>query len=150
MNTIRVNRKSLGVNFTARGQSEILLWAPHAEEAALYLPESEETISLNKQEYGYWSCITAKIKPGDRYVFILDKKEYADPASLHQPDGVIGPSEVINLNNFNWSDQAWNNIPLSKYILYELHVGTFTNEGSLLAIEEKLDTYRNSASLLLN
>ncbi|MBA4057406.1 MAG: malto-oligosyltrehalose trehalohydrolase, partial [Marivirga sp.] len=140
MNTIRVNRKSIGINFTARGEAEILIWAPEASGVFLYLPYSNENIHLIKQEYGYWSCITGEVKVGDRYFIQLGNDEkYPDPASLFQPEGIYGPSEIINLNAFEWTDQSWPNMPLENYIFYELHTGAFTPGGTFLQIESKLD-----------
>ena len=67
------------------------------------------------------------------------KQEFPDPTSLSQPEGVHGPSQAIDLREFEWSDDNWKNIPLEEYILYELHTGTFTPEGTFAALEEKLD-----------
>ena len=88
----------------------------------------------------YWHTTTDKVQPGDAYKFILNNTiERPDPASLAQPDGVHGPSQVIDTNAFNWSDAAWQNIPLDDYLMYELHTGTFSAEGTFAGIEERLD-----------
>lgn len=65
--------------------------------------------------------------------------ECPDPASLAQPDGVHGTSQAINIKNFEWTDSQWKNIPLEEYILYEIHTGTFTPQGTFESIEKKLD-----------
>jgi len=136
----RINNRSIGVNFTSRGEAEVLVWAPHSRRVDLHLPLINKIIQMDKQEHGYWSCITSELRPGDLYYFILgDGKKYADPASLSQPKGVHGPSQVINLRKHQWQDGQWINPHLEDYIFYELHTGTFTRQGNFEAIEEKLD-----------
>ena len=61
------------------------------------------------------------------YLFNLDGQEFPDPASNYQPEGVFGPSEVIDHYHWNAKEKNWHGIPLSHYIIYELHVGTYTN-----------------------
>ncbi|MGH9270046.1 MAG: malto-oligosyltrehalose trehalohydrolase, partial [Ilumatobacteraceae bacterium] len=76
----------------------------------------------------------------DRYRFRLDGEEaLADPASGWQPDGVHGPSAVVDPARFHWTDEAWQGVALSNTVLYELHVGTFTPEGTLDAAIDQLD-----------
>ena len=75
---------------------------------------------------------------GTRYLYILDGKlERPDPASRYQPEGVHGPSEVTDPMGYEWGDAGWKSPPLREYIIYELHVGTFTPEGTFLAAAEK-------------
>jgi len=89
---------------------------------------------------GYHTAVVQDLDPGERYLFRLeDRIERADPASLHQPDGVFGPSQVINLSEFQWDDHGWHGLPLRDYILYELHVGTYTSEGTFAAIHDHLE-----------
>ena len=77
---------------------------------------------------------------GDRYRFRLDDGEpLADPASGWQPDGVHGPSAVVDAGRFDWSDEGWRGVALADTVLYELHVGTFTPEGTLDAAIGQLD-----------
>jgi maltooligosyltrehalose trehalohydrolase len=95
---------------------------------------------MQKQERGYWACITSALQPGDLYSFYLqDGKKYPDPASLSQPQGVHGPSQVLNLRKYQWNDSRWINPSLEEYILYELHTGAFTASGTFEGIEERLD-----------
>ncbi len=136
--TIDVLKRGIGINFSKEGLAEINVWSPQA--AKVEVKVEKETLPLAKKEYGYWQIETDKIKEGGRYKISIDGKEpLPDPASLSQPDGVHGASEAINLNTFQWSETAWNNLPLEDYIIYELHTGTFTNEGTFAAIESKLD-----------
>lgn len=140
MNSIDVQTRSLGVNFNADGIAEVLLWAPLADSAEIKLLKDNSLLPLEKKEYGYWKLKTDKIRPGDRYQFIINKeKKLPDPASLSQPIGVHAPSEAMDLKKFNWSDSSWNNIPLEDYILYELHTGTFSPAGDFYSIASKLD-----------
>lgn len=136
MSTLRVNRKSLGVNFTARGEAEVLVWAPHAKTVEVIA--HNKTLPLAEQSFGYWSILTAELVPGDQYYIAINGKQLADPASVFQPQGVTGPSEVINLHAFHWTDQQWINIPQRDYIIYELHTGTFSEHGDFEGIIERL------------
>ncbi len=139
MITADVNRRSIGINFNKEGRAEVSIWAPLAEKVAVAVSEKKSTVTLIKDEFGYWKTVTDQVKPGDLYKIVLDEKEYPDPASLSQPEGVHGSSKAINLNDLKCNDGKWNNIPLEQYIIYELHTGTFTPEGTFAAIEEKLD-----------
>lgn len=139
MTSIEINKRSAGINFNEKGRAEVSIWAPLAEKVAVALSEKKITITLFKNELGYWQTETDQVKPGDLYKIVLDEKEYPDPASLSQPEGVHGSSKAINLNDYSWSDGNWNNLPLEQYIIYELHTGTFTQQGTFAAIEEKLD-----------
>ena len=129
-----------GLKFTSRGQAEVVLWAPNARQAEIVLQDKQLALPLEKQELGYWTLISDEIKPGDLYKFRLDaKRDLPDPVSMGQPEGVHGPSLAVDLSAFTWSDGNWENYPLDEYILYELHTGTFTPEGTFAGIEEKLD-----------
>ena len=134
-----IEHRSFGVNFNEPGVASIRLWAPHAKQVALRLADRKADLPLEKAAYGYWELITGQLKPGDKYQFVLDDKTLPDPASLSQPEGVHGPSKVIDLKDFNWYDSEWKNPAQDKYIIYELHTGTFTDEGTFLGIERKLD-----------
>jgi len=140
MAAIDVSKRTLGVTFNSSGDAEVLLWAPNIKSAGLVLADSETVLPLEEAEQGYWKTTTGKLKPGDTYEFILDdEKRRPDPASLSQAETVHGPSVAVDLNTFKWTDQEWKNLQLDDFILYELHTGTFTPEGTFSAIEEKLD-----------
>jgi maltooligosyltrehalose trehalohydrolase len=126
-----------GIRFN-NGEALITLWSPKCKHAAIIINDKEK-LSLDKAGFGYWTLSTTAIKPGDRYQFILDGKQFPDPASLSQPDGVHKASQVIDFKSYKWQDQNWQNPPLEKYIIYELHTGTFTPQGNFEGIEEKLD-----------
>lgn len=128
-----------GVSPGEDGAADILLWAPHARKVGLHTPEGKPDWSFVQDEYGYWRLHTSLLKAGDRYKFLLDDSDpLPDPASLSQPEGVHGWSAVIDLKAFTWTDEKWTPPPLRNWIFYELHTGTFTNEGTFAALEEKL------------
>ncbi|WP_031527112.1 malto-oligosyltrehalose trehalohydrolase [Dyadobacter crusticola] len=129
-----------GIRFNEFGEAEVLVWAPLAEEASILLVDQDKNLSLQKADYGYWTLKTDKIKPDDLYQIVLGEEEpLPDPASVYQPQGVHGPSQAVDIKDFQWTDQQWKNPGLSDYIIYEVHIGTFTPEGTLQAIESKLD-----------
>ena len=134
-----ISHRDIGLNFNAEGIATISVWAPNAEMVSLQLSNRKVAIPLDKTDFGYWELLTTQVKPGDDYFFLVDDKELPDPASLYQPDGVHGPSRVLDLNSFNWTDSAWKNPGQEDYIIYELHTGTFTAEGNFEGISSKLD-----------
>jgi maltooligosyltrehalose trehalohydrolase len=84
---------------------------------------------------GYFTVKIKNISEGTRYFFQPGGKEsFPDPASHFQPEGVYGPSEIVDHSGFVWNDQQWKGLPLSELIIYELHIGTFTGEGSFEAV----------------
>lgn len=147
MGKVDIGKRSLGVNFIQGGQAEVVVWAPTVDYASLIIQGKEE-IPLHKGDLGYWKTATDKIKPGDLYkVRLNNKKEVPDPASLSQPEGVHGYSQAIDLNNISVGkgkeENMWKNIPQEAYIIYELHVGTFSPKGNFEGLEEKLDYLKN-------
>jgi maltooligosyltrehalose trehalohydrolase len=134
---VNINERAIGVNFTANGDAEVLLWAPKATRVSLKI-NNEKEFQLAFKGCGHWSLTTSELKRGNLYSFNVDGEELPDPASLSQPLGVHGPSQAIDLNEFEWTDQSWKNPSLEEYIIYELHVGTFSPEGTFKGIEEKI------------
>jgi maltooligosyltrehalose trehalohydrolase len=99
----------------------------------------QRLIPLRSEERGYHHAIVESVEPGSRYFYRLGGgKERSDPSSRFQPEGVHGPSEVVS-STFDWQDAAWQGLPLERYIHYELHVGTFTPEGTFDAVIPYLD-----------
>jgi maltooligosyltrehalose trehalohydrolase len=95
---------------------------------------------MEQGELGYYRAVVEDVSAGTRYSFRLDgESERPDPASRLQPEGVHGPSEVVDPSGFPWTDANWKGISLGQSVFYELHVGTFTNEGTLSAILPRLD-----------
>jgi maltooligosyltrehalose trehalohydrolase len=135
---IDIQRRRIGVNFLDNGKAEIVVWAPDHKEISVVINDTVK-VKLIREAYGYHSITTAKLAPGDHYQFALENGLFPDPASLCQPLGVHRPSKAIKLNTYKWGDQHWRNIPLEKYIIYELHTGTFSPGGTFSEIEDKLD-----------
>ncbi len=96
---------------------------------------------LNKDEDGYFSGWVEELQAGALYLYRLDgDKLRPDPASRYQPLGVHGPSQVIAAgDSFGWHDQAWSGLPLEETIIYEVHIGTATPEGTFEAFIPRLD-----------
>jgi len=135
-----MKNRTLGVNFNSSGEAEVLLWAPKAKKVELLLKDTGKKIPLKEGEFGYWSGTSTEIKPGSKYMIVLDgEKDRPDPASLAQEDTVHGSSIAVDLKSYQWTDKDWQNIDLEKYIIYELHTGTFSPQGTFAGIEEKLD-----------
>ncbi len=119
------------------------VWAPFAEDVILRLfPPVDRTVRLAPKDHGYHSITVTGVPPGTRYVYLLNGAvERPDPASRYQPEGVHGPSEVYD-SDFAWTDDSWRGIRLRDYLFYELHVGTFTEEGTFDAIIPRLQRLR--------
>jgi len=116
------------------------VWAPKARKVDVQLlGPGERFVPLEPQRYGYHEAVIQDVLPGQRYLLRLDEqREFPDPASRFQPEGVHGPSQIID-PTFAWNDRNWFGLPLSRYVIYELHVGTFTPEGTFDAILPHLD-----------
>jgi maltooligosyltrehalose trehalohydrolase len=138
MRQLEIERKSLGVTFIEDGAAIVTVWAPLRETVAILVNDTQK-IGLQQAEHGYWYTTTDKIKPGDLYKIVLDEKgAFPDPASVSQPTGVHEHSQAMDLS-FEWTDKSWSNIPLKDYIIYELHIGTFTQRGTFAGVEEQID-----------
>ena len=100
---------------------------------------NERCFPLEKKASGYHVGMTDNLGAGARYSYRLNGKlERPDPASRFQPLGVHGPTEIVD-SEFDWSDQSWGGLSLEKYILYEVHTGTFTADGTFDAAAARLD-----------
>lgn len=118
------------------------VWAPTAERVTLVTdPDGAATPhALQRLTHGYFTTTVADASPGTRYGYQLnDGPLFPDPASRFQPDGVHGPSEVIDPTSFAWTDTDWAGIPHDNLVLYELHVGTFTDAGTFDGVRAHLD-----------
>ena len=113
------------------------LWAP--EQAAVVLAiDGREPLSMTS-EPGGWFTLAATVPPGVRYRFVLpDGSTVPDPASRFQPEDVHGPSEVVAPGAFRWTDAGWRGLPWHEAVIYELHIGTFTPEGTFSAAAARL------------
>lgn len=132
---------SLGATYLRDGRCRFLVWAPLADQVEVHITAPREIKQkLSKKKNGYFQGIVGGVKPGSLYYYVLDgRKKRPDPASRYQPEGVHGPSQVINNNNFSWSDNCWFGTAGDELILYELHVGTFTQHGTFEAVIPNLE-----------
>jgi maltooligosyltrehalose trehalohydrolase len=98
---------------------------------------------MEHEERGYHAAILDDVEPGSFYLYRLDgEKERPDPASRFQPGGVHAPSQVVD-PEFAWEDSCWHGVPLKDYIIYEIHIGTFSAEGTFEAVIPRLDELKN-------
>ena len=114
------------------------VWAPEVEGVELLL-EGGGALRLERQEGGYHGALVKGVGAGSRYRYILDGRgPFPDPVSRYQPCGVHGPSEVVDPFAFPWTDETWEGIELGDLVIYELHVGAFTAEGTFAAAARRL------------
>ena len=134
-------RLSFGANLTGEG-TEFRVWAPGHErvEVVVYGPDAEAVHPLEQEGGGWFACVVDGVGAGARYRYRLDGGDaFPDPASRAQPDGVHEPSEVVDPSAFGWTDGEWRGVPVDDLVIYELHVGTFTREGTFDAAIARLD-----------
>ena len=119
---------------------EFRVWAPYQRAIKLRLMGSESPREIDMQRDGADFTAAAKALAGDRYCYVLDDGlAVPDPVSRYLPKGVHGPTEIVDPAAFHWSDSAWRGLGLRDYIIYELHVGTFTPQGTFDGAIGKLD-----------
>src|SRR6266481_6193259 len=106
------------------------LWAPRAKAVSVQLErERLAVVPMAREPGGWFSLTTALAKTGGRYRYIVDGTAFPDPASRCQPEGVHGPSEIVDPAAYDWSDLAWHGRRWEEIALYELHLGTFSDTG---------------------
>jgi maltooligosyltrehalose trehalohydrolase len=137
----RSHRMPFGAEVLPNGSVRFRLWAPKAQNVALRLEGGNpRSLPMGSLENGWFELITTDAAPGSLYKFQIDGKlSVPDPASRFQPQDVHGPSEVINPASFEWLDTNWRGRPWEETVIYELHVGTFSPEGTFRGVEQKLD-----------
>jgi maltooligosyltrehalose trehalohydrolase len=137
-------RSRLGATYLGDSRCRFLVWAPFIQRVEVHILSPVELIvPLKKGARGYHQATIEGVEPGGRYFYRLDSgKERPDPASRYQPEGVHGPSQVVD-SDFPWQDGGWDGLTLEEYIIYELHVGTFTKEGTFDAIIPHLDELKD-------
>ncbi|HEY2531095.1 MAG TPA: malto-oligosyltrehalose trehalohydrolase, partial [Xanthobacteraceae bacterium] len=118
------------------------LWAPQAGAVALRLEGGSADLPMQKAFDGSFSLITREARAGTRYRYVVDGNPYPDPASRRQPDGVHGPSEVVDPYAYDWSDQNWPGRLWLEVVVYELHLGTFSQSGDFAGAVRHLDYLR--------
>lgn len=126
------------------------VWAPRAKKVEILFPLQGRREELHKTDEGYFSIRARGLKAGDLYQYLLDGKgPFPDPCSRYQPEGPGGPSMIIDPNQFRWTDRRWRGLRLAGQIIYELHVGTFTREGTFDALRRQLRRIRDSGMTVI-
>lgn len=130
----------VGSNYLGEGRCEFTVWAPSHKKVSVQIVAPENRLlPMEKDEKGYFKVTGEGVEPGTLYLYkIADETLRPDPASHYQPKGVHEPSEVIDHSQMKWTDENWSGIPLEEMIIYELHIGTFTSEGTFEAIIGRL------------
>ena len=131
------HRMPFGAEVLANRHVRFRLWAPKAQRVSVAL--SSRSLPMNRDDGGWFKLVTGEAAPGSQYQFILDQgQRVPDPASRFQPSGVHGSSEVIDPCAYKW-EHNWRGRPWERAVLYEMHVGAFSVEGTFAASEQKLD-----------
>jgi len=149
----RPTEKKWGLRFGASVRSgysvEFRVWAPNLTNLAVRVMggnegEPSRTIPMRQSSDSEFVATVPQVGAGADYVYVLDgERELPDPVSRWQPGGVHAPSRVVDPASFRWSDQGWSGIPLRDFIIYELHTGTFTREGTFESMIPRLPYLRD-------
>jgi len=136
------DRLRLGATPLTAERTRFRVWAPRAQAVALMVTKPRASsacrVALDRAADGYFEG-EAQAPAGSRYQFALDDTHwYPDPASRFQPEGPSGPSEVIDPSTFVWTDEEWRGLDARGLVVYEMHVGTFTREGTWRAAADHL------------
>ena len=115
------------------------IWAPSVDGAEAVI--DGRRLRMQRGEHGFFHCFDDRAAPGSRYAFRFDGVDVTvpDPASRFNPDGVHEPSEIVDVEAYEWRDGDWRGRPFHGAVIYELHVGTFTPQGTYAAAAERLD-----------
>lgn len=147
MDTLSVDRaevvRKLPVGAEAgEGGVHFRVWAPGHE--TVEVSAGGKYFPLKPEPGGYFSGFIPELKAGSLYRYRLPNGEYPDPASRFQPEGPHGPSMVVDPGRFQWTDQDWKGVSLRRAVIYEMHVGTFTPEGTWEAAIRQLPCLRDT------
>jgi len=135
-------RYPIGAEIISKGGVHFRIWAPDHKKATVVLEKKEDPLfyPMTKEKGGYFSVLVPEANKDTLYRFKLDNSErlFSDPASRFQPAGPNGPSCVID-SNYPWTDDSWKGITKSVQIIYEMHIGTFTEEGTFKGAMDQLE-----------
>ncbi len=140
----RKHNMPFGAEVLGSGEVRFRLWAPQARNVDVCLsPRPQEFLPTNSVRSGWYELVTNRARAGSLYKFRIDGgSSVPDPASRFQPEDVHGPSEVIDPEGFSWQDHDWRGLSWEQAVIYELHVGTFSPQGSFAGVEARLDYLR--------
>ncbi len=139
---MREDEFKIGAVYYPPGKCQFRVWAPFREKVSLRFVGEEKIVPMQRQDNGYWigEVEVSNTKHPLRYFYYLDETvERPDPASAYQPEGVHGPSELVDHASFMWEDRGWQPPSLAEMVIYEIHIGTFTHQGTFNAAIERLD-----------
>jgi maltooligosyltrehalose trehalohydrolase len=134
-------RLPIGAEALPEGGVHFRVWAlRRARVEVLFEGDADSAFDLEREEGGYFSALVEHAGAGTLYRFRLDGEDYLypDPASRFQPEGPHGPSRVVDPASFRWTDDEWKGASLKGQVIYELHVGAFTREGTFAAAAREL------------
>ena len=126
--------RRLGAVPVGAGAAEVCVWAPDARAVSV---RSDEEVELERDG----ECWVGRFA-GEDYLLVVDGKARPDPCSRWQPEGVLGRSRVVDTGAFEWSDDGWDGVPLDELVIYELHVGTFSEAGTFDGVVPRLQGLR--------
>lgn len=129
-------KRRVGATYVEGVGVHVRVWAPEKIQIEMQWIDGL-TGMLEKDADGYFTGLFPEAKPGDRYAFVVDGKTLPDPASRFQPHGVRGPSEVVGMD-YAWTDQSWTGVPYAEWVIYELHVGTYSEAGTFQGVIDDL------------
>ncbi|WP_020562666.1 malto-oligosyltrehalose trehalohydrolase [Methylosarcina fibrata] len=149
MESVNNRRFPVGAELVQDQGVHFRVWAPERKTVKLVLNANGENsealhspirIDMQKEGGGYFSTLVKEARAETLYRYQLDDDPqlYPDPASRFQPQGPHGPSQVVDAPAFEWTDSAWQGIEAHGQVIYEMHVGTFTQEGTWLAAAKEL------------
>ena len=126
------------------GRTRFRLWAPSAKSVELVLGRKPGRMLEMPAQSGGWRELVTDAPPGTPYRYRVNGElEVPDPASRYNPEDVHGPSVVVDPRAFEWRDEKWRGRPWSEAVIYELHVGTFSPDGTFKGVERRLDYLRD-------
>jgi len=136
----------VGAECLPTGGVQFRVWAPFCRNMAVRVVGSspEKPAEMTPVGDGWFEVTLETLRPGTRYFYVLDgQRDRPDPASRAQPEGVHGPSEIVDTRAFVWTDDAWRGLAMRSMAIYELHVGTFTFNGTSDAVIPRLERLRD-------
>jgi maltooligosyltrehalose trehalohydrolase len=152
-NTSFCRRLPVGAEASPAGGTHFRIWAPDHPRVELLVeaPTASEPrrAELKAEGDGYHALFLPDVGPGDLYRFRIGGEVYADPASRFQPGGPEGPSQIVDPTAFPWTDRDWPGVKLKGQVIYEMHIGTFTPEGTWEAAMDRLPDLANLGVTLL-
>ncbi|HOC37646.1 MAG TPA: malto-oligosyltrehalose trehalohydrolase [Thermodesulfobacteriota bacterium] len=145
---LKSRRFPIGAEFFPENGVHFRVWAPECKEIAVIFESSEQESSeeqvsyrLESEDNGYWSGLISDAEPGGLYRFMVNESPLLlpDPASRFQPKGPHGPSMIIDPLAFRWTDSSWKGVRIDEgHVIYEIHIGTFTSEGTWVSARQEL------------